>query len=78
MKGNIVSEHNRRADDRRVGKLIVDVSKLKDQMAENTAITIQVRDILASFRIAASIAKWFTAICGAIAAGFAIMKGVRP
>lgn len=58
----------RRAEDPRVAKLIADVDILKVQMAENTAVTMQVRDILASFRVAHAVAKWTAAIIGAAAA----------
>lgn len=47
-----------------VDKLVKDVEVLKAQMAENTEITKQVRDILGSFRIAGAIAKWTAAIVG--------------
>ncbi len=43
---------------------------------ENTEITTQVRDILASFRILGSVAKWFTYIVGAIGAVYAAWKGI--
>lgn len=46
-------------------------------IAENTAITTQVRDILTSFRMLASVAKWFGVIAGAVAAGIALWKGFR-
>ena len=35
---------------------------LRFEMANNTEITKQVRDVLASFRVIASVAKWFTAV----------------
>lgn len=67
---------NRRADDPRVTKLVTDVESLQHQMAENTEVTMQVRDILASFKTAAAIAKWITTIAAAGAACLAFLKGV--
>lgn len=64
---------NRRADDSRITQLVSEVAVLKEQhgvlLAEtkkNTEITEQVRDILASFRVIAMIAKWLTAVGGVI------------
>jgi hypothetical protein len=59
---------DRRTEDPRINQLVADVAVLKDQMAENTAVTHQVRDILASFRIVAAVAKWIAIIVGGIAA----------
>lgn len=53
------------------------VEHLHACMEKNTEITEQVRDILASFRIVARMAKWFTAIGGAVATGIAIVKAWR-
>lgn len=58
---------NRRADDPRIDQLVADVAGLQVEMQANTAVTTQVRDILASFRVMALIAKWIAAI----GAGFA-------
>lgn len=59
----------RRAEDQRIIKLCEDVAVLQVQMAENTAVTKQVRDILASFRIVGAVAKWTAAIgAGVVAA----------
>lgn len=66
---------DRRADDGRINKLMLDVNTLQVQMQENTEVTVQVRDILGSFRTLASVAKWVSAIGGGIAAGFAVVKG---
>lgn len=59
----------RRSGDRRIDQVQQDVTHLhecvealKSQMAENTVITKQVRDILASFQIIGAIAKWVAAI----------------
>lgn len=67
---------NRRADDPRVTKLVTDVESLQVQMAQNTEVTMQVRDILASFRTAAAVAKWITTMSAAVAAVYAAFKGV--
>ena len=57
----------RRHEDQRIVKLVGDVCDLKTQMAENTEITHQVRDILTSFRVMALFAKWIAAIAAAVA-----------
>lgn len=63
--------------DAKFDQIAEDTTTLKIHMAENTEITTQVRDLLGSFRIMAAIAKWFSIIGGAVAAGFAAIKGVR-
>ena len=63
----------RRAEDPRLGVLVTDVSDLKAQMARNTEITEQVRDILTSFRVIGAVAKWITAL---IAGFLALYHGV--
>lgn len=52
----------RRRDDPRIVELMDDVAVLKSQMTENTRLTKEVREILASFRIAGKVAKWVTAM----------------
>lgn len=71
-----MSTEQRRAADIKVAQLVTDVEDLKRQMAVNTEVTCQVRDILASFKVVASVAKWITAIAGMIAALLALAKGV--
>lgn len=80
-----------RTDDLRIAELQAEVKHLHDcveeakaignrnadLIAENTVITTQVRDILTSFRMLASVAKWFGVIAGAVAAGIALWKGFR-
>lgn len=61
---------SRRASDARIDKLVADVASLQTDMKANTEVTVQVRDILASFRIMAAIAKWVAAIGAGIAAVF--------
>ena len=61
---------SRRASDARIDKLVADVASLQTDMKANTEVTVQVRDILASFRIMAAIAKWVTAIGAGIVAVF--------
>ena len=63
----------RRAEDPRLGVLVDDVAELKKQMVLNTEITQQVRDILTSFRVIGSVAKWITAL---IAGFLAMYHGV--
>jgi hypothetical protein len=87
------TEHpQRRSSDVVVNQLVADVAELKDaqlkqvaahaelsrKMDLNTSITEQVRDILATFRIMAQIAKWVTAIVAGVTAayhGIASLKG---
>ena len=61
------NDWRRRSNDEKMAKLITDVADLKISMVQNTIITEQVRDVLASFRIMASVSKWLAAIsAGAI------------
>ena len=73
----MTANQERRLSDQRVSQLVDDVTVLKHQMAENTAVTVQVRDILASFKVMASVAKWVTAIAAMIAAVYAALKDFR-
>jgi hypothetical protein len=68
---------DRRQADPLVAELHDDVVELKRQMALNTAITVQVHDILASFRIVGKVAKWTTAVVTACAVVYGAIKGVR-
>lgn len=45
-----------------------DRADLRRLLEENTAITQQVADVLASFRVVAAVAKWLAAIAAGIAA----------
>lgn len=65
--------NNRRGDDTRIAKLVSDVGALQEQMKINTAITAEVKEMVASFKMIAVIAKWLTAI---IALAIAIKTGV--
>lgn len=44
------------------------------ELAENTKVTTEVRDILAAFKGSARIAKYFTIMAGAIAAGVELYR----
>lgn len=57
----------RRATDPRIDTLSADVAELKRQMTENTIITKQVKEVLDSFKLVASVAKWITTVAAAIA-----------
>lgn len=62
------TEPIRRRDDERIEALVLDVADLKVSMQRNTEVTEQVRDVLASFRVAAAISKWGAAMmAGALA-----------
>ncbi len=56
-------EYDRRSDvDSKFSEIESAIVGLKAEMAVNTVITAQVRDLLASFRVMAAVAKWLTAI----------------
>lgn len=63
-----------RSSDAVVARLVSDMDEVKRDLARNTVVTEQVRDILASFRVMMAVAKWFTAIASAIAAAIALFK----
>lgn len=71
----------RRVDDQLINVLVADVAVLKTQMAENTEVTKQVRDILSAFRVTMAVAKWTAtisaAIAGTIAAVVVVVKTWR-
>lgn len=69
-----MSDERRRAPDPVVAKLVTDMDDVKKELAKNTEVTEQVRDILASFKVIAAVAKWLTAIAGAVAAFIALFK----
>lgn len=52
----------RRAVDPRLDELGEEIKALKGEMARNTEITQQIRDLLAGLRVIASTAKWLTAV----------------
>ena len=53
-----------------------DMRHIKEQLDDNTKITTQVRDVLASFKILASITKWLTIMAVFITSALALVKGV--
>lgn len=68
-----MAEHRRR-DDPRISTLVDDVALLKAQVKENTDVTVQVRDMLAGFRVAAAIAKWVTVVSAAVGGSYAALR----
>lgn len=60
----------RRAPDPMLETIISDVATLKKQMAENTEVTLEVREILGSFRIFGAMCKWVAAVGAGFAAVF--------
>jgi hypothetical protein len=63
-----MEQNNRRHDDARLTVLVDRVARIEEGLAKNTAITEQVADVLASFRVMAALAKWCAAIgTGALA-----------
>lgn len=68
---------DRRQDDAKLQKVMEDISDLQRDMKANTEITTQVRDLLATFAILASVAKWVAAISAAVAGVWAMIKGFK-
>ena len=64
----------RRSDDRALLEIIGDVAELKRAMKENTEITRQVLEVLATFRVIASVAKWVTAVIASVGAVYIAFK----
>lgn len=73
MAREIPIQYNRRALDPRLNKVVGDVETLQGQHAvllkevrENTAVTLQIKDILEGFRLAGRcakfVAKWATVV----------------
>lgn len=58
----------RRAEDPRINALVSDMQAVKAELAQNTEITKQVAEVLASFRVLAAIAKWIATIGAGIVA----------
>lgn len=65
------------ANDPRIDELVRDVAQLKGLLAENTVITHQVRDVLTSFRVIASVAKWLTAVGAVVLAVLHAPEAIR-
>lgn len=67
----------RRAEDHRIAQIIEDVSQLKFQMAENTLVTVEVRDMLAGIKLFATVSKWGVGIAAGAAAAWGSIKGMK-
>lgn len=67
------SNQRRRADDPRIDKLVEDVSSLQKQVLENTEVTKQVKEMIGSFKMIATVAKWIAAV---VAGYVAIKTGI--
>ena len=64
---------------KRIASLEAGHARIEAKLDMNTEVTHQVRDILGTFKTLGSVAKWLTAIAGAVAAIFAAIKaGGRP
>ena len=50
--------------------------RISISVADNTAIIAQVRDVLASFKVIASVAKWLTVMAILITSALALVKGI--
>ena len=58
---------NRRAEDERINQLVGDVDALKLEMKKNTEATMAVLDMLATFRVISSVARWLAALAAGVA-----------
>lgn len=68
-------EYDRRtAVDEKFREIETSINALKVEMAVNTIVTTQIRDILTSFRILASFSRWMTIM---IAGVLAVYHGVE-
>ena len=68
----------RRREDPRMAKLIVDVAHLHNCLETHTTVVREVRDILATFRVIAAVAKWVAAVGAAVSAvGLATHQGIE-
>ena len=65
----------RRADDPRINKLVLDMDSLKTQVDDNSKIVKEVHGILTSFHLLAKIAKWITIMGSAIAFIYTTING---
>jgi len=52
------------------------MAAIKDEIAINTTLTTEVRNLLAGFALLARIAKWVTAIAACAASLIALAKGI--
>lgn len=59
-----------RAVDEKFMEIDDKVTDLQTAVDKNTEITEQIRDILNSFKVIGAIAKWLTAVGGALVAGY--------
>ena len=64
----------RRESDHRIAALEERASVIERKIDENTAITKEVADILATFRVMGNLAKWTSAIAAAFSAVYAALK----
>lgn len=62
------SNQRRRADDPRIDRLVEDMSSLQREVKENTEVTKQVKDMIGSFKLIATVAKWIAVVVGAYVA----------
>ena len=69
------TSQNRRASDVRIDAIEARIASVEKKVDENTVMTTEVRDILATFRIAGLVAKWLTVIAGAVTAVFGMVAG---
>ena len=68
---------DRRHNDLRIDALQQDMTLLHASVSEMKETVKEMHDILASFRVLAAVAKWITAIAGAVAAVYAGYHSIR-
>ena len=68
--------YRRKSDALMYEKLAADVDGLQTAMKDNTAITLEVRNILITFRTISRVAQWITAFLAAVGAVFLAFKAV--
>lgn len=68
---------NRRHEDKRIFKLMSDVEVLKTKMDENTEVTQNIADMLASFKLIARVAKWLAIVFTAVGIGLHIGADIK-
>lgn len=69
--------NERRRVDPRLEIMAQQIASLQSEMAINTEVTKQVRDILTSFHIIAAFAKWLTIISACIAAVWTLIQKLK-
>ena len=67
----------RRVADERIGHIEQRIGNVEALLAENTKTTVEVRDILTTFKTLGTFAKWISSIAAALIGLWAAVKGLR-